>query len=106
MRILVPVTKVELLKENELTRLMQSNFDSALDARYAIAKGIVWAAFIHPLSSLTDHEFISGLGQTVNLLITFRKSYSSGALVFRGDDSTDLQRRALIDQLLERGLSI
>jgi len=106
MRILVPVTKVELLKENELTRLMQSNFDSALDARYAIAKGIVWAAFIHPLSSLTDHEFISGLGQTVNLLITFRKSYSSGALVFRGGDSTNLQRRALIDQLLERGLSI
>jgi len=106
MRILVPVTKVESLQEDELTRLMQSNFDSALDARYAIAKGIVWSAFIHPLSSLTDREFLSGLGQTVNLSVTFRKSYSSGALIFRGGDSTDLQRRALIDQLLERGLSI
>jgi len=106
MRIIVPVTRVESLKDGELIRLMQSNFDSALDARYAIAKGIVWSAFIHPLSSLTDHEFISGLGQTVNLSITFGKGYSSGALIFRGGDSTDLQRRELIDQLLQRGLSI
>jgi hypothetical protein len=106
MRIIVPVTGVESLKEGELTRLMQSNFDTAQDARYAIAKGIVWSVFIHPLSSLTDHEFISGLGQTVNLSITFGKSYSSGALIFRGGDSADLQRQPLIDQLLERGLSI
>ncbi len=106
MRILVPVTAVESLQDDELTRLMRSNFDAALDARYAIAKDIVWGAFIHPLSSLTDHEFLSGLGQTVNLSITFRKSYSSGALIFRGGDSTDLQRRELIDQLIERGLAI
>lgn len=106
MRILVPVTEVESLQDDELTRLMQSNFDSALDARYAIAKDIVWGAFIHPLSSLTDQEFLSGLGQTVNLSVTFGKTYSSGALIFRGGDSTDLQRRELIDQLIERGLAI
>lgn len=106
MRIIVPVIEVESLKQNELTRLMQSNFDSTLDARYAIAKNVVWGAFIHPLSSLTEQEFLSGLGQTVNLSITFRHTYSSGALVFRGGDSKDSQRRKLIDQLLERGRSI
>ncbi|TCK18417.1 hypothetical protein DFR30_1695 [Thiogranum longum] len=106
MRIIVPVVRVESLADGELVRLMQSNFDSALDARYAIAKGILWSAFIHPLSSLTDHEFISGLGQAVNLTITYGKSYSSGALIFRGGDSTGLERRELIDELLERGLSI
>ena len=106
MRILVPVINVDELQDNELARLMQSNFDSALDARYAIAKDIIWGAFIHPLSSLTDREFLSGLGQTVNLSITFRKTYSSGALVFQGGDSSDLQRKELIDQLIERGLAI
>ncbi len=55
---------------------------------------------------VTGHEFISGLGQTVNLSVTYGKSYSSGALIFRGGDSTDLQRGELIDQLPERGLSI
>ncbi len=106
MRILVPVINVDELQDNELARLMQSNFDAALDARYAIAKDIVWGAFIHPLSSLTDREFLSGLGQTVNLSITFRKTYSSGALVFQGGDSNALQRKELIDQLIERGLAI
>ncbi len=106
MRILVPVINVDELQDNELARLMQSNFDSALDARYAIAKDIIWGAFIHPLSSLTDREFLSGLDQTVNLSITFRKTYSSGALVFQGGDSSDLQRKELIDQLIERGLAI
>jgi len=39
---------------------MQANFDSALDARYAIAKGKLWSAFIHPLSELNEEQFFSG----------------------------------------------
>lgn len=106
MRILVPVTEVDGLKQGELFRLLQANFDSALDARYAVAKDIVWSAYIHPLGSLGDKEFLSGLGQTVNLALTFRAGYSSGALVFRGGDSEELQRRELIDRLIEEGSAI
>lgn len=106
MRILVPVIRVSELHDDELQRLMQANFDSALDARYAIAKELVWSAFIHPLSALNDREFLSGLGQTVNLAASFRQTYSSGALIFRGGDSGELQRRELIDQLIEKGLAI
>ena len=61
MRIIVPVETVENVSGERLYRLMQANFDSALDARYSIAQDILWSAFIHPLKSLEDEEFISGL---------------------------------------------
>lgn len=106
MRIIVPVTPTAKLEKDHLYRLMQANFDSALDARYSIANEILWAAFIHPLSELGDKEFLSGLGQTVNLALSYGDSYSSGALVFGGGDSQSLRRRQLIDKLLRDGLAI
>ena len=44
MRIMVAIAGSETLEPAQLNRLMQANFDSALDARYAIARGVVWAA--------------------------------------------------------------
>ena len=93
MRIIVPVAKAEDIDSEQMKRLMQANFDSALDARYSIARGVLWSAFIHPLSELSDHEFIDGLAQTVNLAGTFGDSYSSGALIFGGGDSKQEQDR-------------
>lgn len=106
MRIIVPVESVENISSERLYRLMQANFDSALDVRYSIAQKILWSAFIHPLGSLGDEEFISGLGQAINLAETYGTVYSSGALVFGGGDSQDLRRRELIDRLLRKGLAI
>lgn len=62
MRIVIPIGPSDDIEPEELIRLMQANFDSALDARYAIAQGILWGAYIHPLSTLTDEEFLAGLG--------------------------------------------
>ncbi len=106
MRIILPVAEAGELGRKALYRLMQSNFDSALDARYAIAKDVLWSAFIHPLSVLTDKEFLSGLGQVMNLAASYGTSYSSGALIFRGGDSEQLQRRDLIDRLMKKGLEM
>jgi len=103
MRIIVPIAPATKISNEKLTRMMQANFDSALDARYSIAKDIVWAAFIHPLRELGDEEFLSGLGQAVNLALTYGENYSSGALIFGGGDSQNLQRRKLIDELLKKG---
>ncbi len=103
MRILVPIRKVDGLDAGELMRLMQADFDSALDARYAVAHEILWSAFIHPLSALHDEQFISAIGQTVNLALTYGSSYTSGELVFGGGDSQELLRRQLIDDLLKKG---
>lgn len=103
MRIISPIAKSEQFDKNQLYRLMQANFDSTLDARYSIARGVVWSAYLHPLASLNDKDFIIAVGQVVNLVKTFGTSFSSGLLIFEGGDSKGLQRRELIDKLLEKG---
>ena len=60
MRIISPVSKADGIPPELMKRLMQANFDTALDARYAIARGVIWATFIHPLRALHDRQFISG----------------------------------------------
>ncbi|MEM7319564.1 MAG: hypothetical protein AAF408_11145 [Pseudomonadota bacterium] len=102
MRALVPIRSATDLTSDELRRLMQANFDTALDARYAIANGVLWAAYIHPLSPLKKDQFISGLGETVNIALTYGTLYSGGVMQFDGGDSGGLQR-ALIDELLKKG---
>ena len=59
MRVLVPIRKADQLTYQELKHIMQANFDSVLDSRYAIAKNILWAAYIHPLAELHEKQFIS-----------------------------------------------
>lgn len=105
MRVIVPIVKVTDIEEGELLRLMQANFDSALDARYSVANGVVWSAFIHPLSPLSDEEFVSGLAQAMTAATTFGSTYSSGALIFRGGDS-DEKQRDYYESIIEKGLSI
>lgn len=107
MRIVSAVAKADDVSLETMQRLMQANFDSALDARYSIAKGAVWSVFIHPLAALSDAEFLSGMGQVINLGLTYGTTFSSGALIFNGGDTApDLQRRELIDRLLKKGLAI
>lgn len=98
MRILVPISSVEGLDEGTLLRLMQANFDTALDARYAVANGRLWSTFIHPLAELRGDQLISGLAQTVTLAQTFGDTYTSGAIMFGGGDT-----RGLIQDLLDLG---
>lgn len=106
MRILVGVSKTKDLSSALFERMMQANFDTTLDARYAVAKGVVWGAFLHPLKALTDRLFLSGVGQTVNLARTFGKTFSSGGLTFSGGDSRGIIERELIEKLIEKGLAI
>ena len=104
MRIVIPISKVDDLKEGELLRLMQANFDSALDARYAIAQDTLWGTFIHPLSSLSTEEFLVGLGQTANIVTSFGTSYSSGLFIFGGGDSAEIERKKLIEELRKQAI--
>jgi len=106
MRIFTAVAAADALDEESLRRVLQANFDSALDARYAIAKGVLWSVFIHPLAALDDAELLAGLGQVVNLANTFGGDYTSGLLLFGGGDSGGIRERELIDQLIEKGLAI
>ena len=105
MRAMVPIRAADAMSPEELMRVLQANFDTALDARYAVAQGRLWAAFIHPLSPLERDEFLSGLGQAVNLALTYGTLYSGGALSYGPGDSGELHRD-LIERLLKKGQDI
>lgn len=102
MRAMIPIRSVDEISPEEMYRMMQANFDSALDARYAIAQGRLMAVFIHPLQPLEKNQFLSGLGQVVNLALSYGSAYTGGALTFGGGDSSELHRE-LIDKLLKQG---
>ncbi|MFT5660804.1 MAG: hypothetical protein ACI9TV_001447 [Sulfurimonas sp.] len=82
MRIISPITKYSSLATKIKDSLMDSNFHLALDARYAVSEDILYAAFLHPLSSLVTEDFESALKQVYNLAISFGKTYSSAQIEF------------------------
>ncbi|MFA8441407.1 hypothetical protein [Yoonia sp.] len=105
MRAMVPIRSADTMTPEEMQRVMQANFDSALDARYAVAQGQLWGVYLHPFKELERDQFISGVAQTVNVAKSYGSLYSSGAGQFGGGDSGDLQRE-LIERLLEQGQEI
>ena len=105
MRAMVPIRLAEEMTAEELVRVMQANFDTALDARYALANGRLWGVFIHPLTQLERDQLISGIAQTVNIANSYGTLYSGGAAQFGSGDSADLQRQ-LLEDLLKRGEEI
>lgn len=102
MRIMVPIVPSELLTNELLNRLMQANFDSALDARYGVAQNLLWGTYIHPLVGLEEEEFLSGLSQTISIVKNFGTSFSSGAAVFGGGDSQGIIENQLEELIKER----
>jgi hypothetical protein len=102
MRAMVPIRSADGIEKDELMRLMQANFDAALDARYAVAQGRLWGVFIHPLSPLERKQFLSGIVQTINVARTYGSAYSGGAMVFGGGDSNGLYQE-LFEDLLKKG---
>ena len=102
MRAMVPIRSADGLDAEELMRLMQANFDTALDARYAVAQGRLWGVYIHPLSPLESEQFISGIAQTVNVALSYGQAYSGGAQVFGGGDSNGIYEQ-LLEELRKKG---
>ena len=84
MRIMIPVGDASSLGKDKLYRMLQANFESALDARYAVANDLVWVTFIHPLAPLTANELRLAVAQTFNAAATYETSYSSGLFQFGG----------------------
>lgn len=102
MRAMVPIAIADGLSPDDLMRMMQANFDSALDARYAVANGRLWGVFIHPLSPLEKDQFLSGLVQTVTVARTYGTAYSGGAQIFGGGDTNGIYRE-LLEELKKKG---
>ena len=101
MRAMTPIQSAEALSPEDLMRMMQANFDTALDARYAVAQGTLWSTFIHPLAALEKDQLISGLGQTVNLARTYGTLFTGGGIIYGQGDSAPIQRQLIEDLLLQ-----
>jgi hypothetical protein len=82
MRVLAPVGDTSKLAAADLVTLLDANFDRALDAKYATRQGVVWAVYVHPLSSLKREEFESAVKQVAALRKNFGTTFSSTNLVF------------------------
>lgn len=84
MRIMSPVAAQDKLDAAELARLLEANFGSALDAKYALRDKTLWSVFTHPLGELSEEQFLDCVAQTANLANNFGGSYASSNLIFGG----------------------
>lgn len=82
MRIIAPIAEIDEVTDELRDACLEANFHTALDARYATSDGVLYAAFIHPLSPLEPEQIESAVHQVANLVETFGTSFSSGTLVF------------------------
>ena len=82
MRLVVPIARLEGAPPALLEVLLTANFHTTLDARYAVSEGVVHAAYLHPLSTLTAAQLESAIRQVVALARNYGTTYSSDALTF------------------------
>ena len=79
-----PIAPQDQLDAAELARLLEANFGSALDSKYALRDQTLWSVFTHPLAELTDEQFLDCVAQVANLANNFGSSYASSNLIFGG----------------------
>ncbi len=92
MRIIAPVVEYKKLSLQHLDAILESNFHKSLDARYAVSKGVLYSAFIHPLSELNEAQIKSVMQQVANLVLSFGKEYSSGMLTYIGKRNASVKK--------------
>jgi len=80
MRIIAPIARASSLDPRLLAVMLQANFEATLDARYAVSEDVVFATFLHPISSLSPELVRSATSQVISLATTFGTTFSSGAV--------------------------
>jgi hypothetical protein len=86
MRIMTPIIGTDKLTPAQTTKCLEANFHTALDIKYAISDGVVWAVFMHPLKELTKQQVEDAIQQVYAGAQNFGTSYSSSNLYFPTKD--------------------
>lgn len=81
-RVLSPLEKAGVVSEAGLRRMLEANFSSTMDSRYAIWRNRVWSVYVHRLGSLDRNRFRNAVRQVVTLAATYGGSYSAGGMEF------------------------
>lgn len=66
LQIMAPIVPVNMLNHATLIRTLEANFSATNEARYAIAKGLVWSVYVNSLATLVESEFVTSLKQVVS----------------------------------------
>jgi len=82
MRIISPIIEEFKLSNSDRQKLLEANFHTALDARYAIANDFLWAVFIHPLKELSKEQVMDAINQVYTAVQTYGTTYNSTNLSF------------------------
>ena len=82
MRIISPIAETKDLTTDMLTKSLEANFHSVLDAKYAISDEIMWSVFVHPLKELSENQVKSAIKEVYSAAATFGYSYTGSDLIF------------------------
>jgi len=82
LRIMSPIIEQKKLAHIDLLKLMEANFHTALDARYAITDNLLWSVYVHPLKELQKDEILSAINQVYTAALTYGTTYNSSELTF------------------------
>nr|WP_321233950.1 hypothetical protein [uncultured Psychroserpens sp.] len=82
MRIISPIADSNTLDDALIKAALVANFHTALDVKYAVSDGVLWAVFIHPLKELSEHQVRDALSQVYHANINFGTTFASTSLSF------------------------
>ena len=66
LRVLIPITSAQEA-QSFLAQILEANFDTTLETRYALYQGVLWGVFQHSCESLTSVDFESAVTQLLSL---------------------------------------
>lgn len=90
MRIISPIIEEKNISISVKQKLLEANFHTALDARYAISNEYLWAVFIHPLKELSKDQVLDAIKQVYTAVLTYGTTYNSTGLAFPGDKDNSI----------------
>ena len=82
MRIISPIIEQKKLAYTDMLKLMEANFHTALDVKYAISDDILWSVFIHPLKELSKDQALNAINQVYTAAESYGTTYHSTNLTF------------------------
>lgn len=87
MRIMTPVVERKNIKTEQYFELLEAQYHSTLDTRYALHNNVLWSVYAHPLDELTRKQLTEALSQVYYSAENFGTTYlSTGDLVVPKQD--------------------
>ncbi|WP_345166935.1 hypothetical protein [Algibacter aquimarinus] len=93
MRIISPIADSNSLSEELIKACLVANFHTALDVKYAVSDGILWAVFIHPLKELSEDQVKDAVSQVYYANINFGTTFTSTSLSFPGNITNEKETK-------------